>query len=246
MALVLKAAAVCALVSLAAVDQWRYRLAAPGADAASLSVARRLNPWDTPVHLGLATAGLRGGDRDLAERELRAAVARPSAPLASFAALQRLLIESNRPAEAYDVARATATRWPADVDTLVNAGVLASRLNRTGEAEHWWRRALQQDDSLRHVHLYLAERLDADGRGAEALAHYQRHLELLVADPAAAQRAPRDVALVALKFGDALARAGRPDDARSQFALADLIATRAGLADVAELVRARRQPGASE
>lgn len=237
----LQAVAALALVALAVVDQWRYRLAIPGSDTASLSLARRLNPWDTPVHLGLAAAGLRGDDGGAAEQELRTAIAAPSAPMASFTALARVLVEQQRLEAAYDVVRASLERWPTDVDALVNAGVLASRLEHPEEAAVWWRRALSQDDRLRQVHLYLAELLDGSGSG-DAIPHYRRYLELLLEDPAAAQQAPREVALVAIKFGDALARAGRLSEAQGQFGLASAIASRAGLPDVAALARARLSP----
>jgi tetratricopeptide (TPR) repeat protein len=231
--------AVVALVALAAIDQWRYRLSIPGADVASLAAARRLNPWDTPVNLWLARTGLRGGDAALAERELRAAVAAPAAPRAAFAALERLLVEQRRYSETYDVVSQSLRRWPDDVDALVNAGVLALRLERRTEAEQWWRRALQRNDALGQVHLYLAELLDSGNRPSEAIPHYQRHLELMAGQPETTRSSPRGIALVVVKFGDALSRTGRPDLARTQYQLADRIATRTGLADVAELVRAR-------
>jgi tetratricopeptide (TPR) repeat protein len=230
---------VVALIALAAIDQWRYRLSIPGADVASLAAARRLNPWDTPVNLWLARTGLRGGDAALAERELRAAVAAPAAPRAAFAALERLLVEQRRYSETYDVVSQSLRRWPDDVDALVNAGVLALRLERQTEAEQWWRRALQRNDALGQVHLYLAELLDSANRPSEAIPHYQRHLELMAGQPETTRSSPRGIALVVVKFGDALSRTGRPDLARTQYQLADRIASRTGLADVAELVRAR-------
>jgi hypothetical protein len=235
-----QAGAVVALVILAAIDQWRYRLSIPGADVASLATARRLNPWDNPVNFLLATTGLRSGDAALAEHELRTAVAAPAAPRTAFAALERLLVEQRRFSEAYDLVRTSLTRWPDDVDALVNAGVLALRLDRRVDAEQCWRRALQRDDRLRHVHLYLAELLDSGNRSSEAVSHYQRHLELLLAEnPDVVRSSPREVALVAVKFGDALGRTGRHEQAGSQYALASLIASRAGLSDVTELLRAR-------
>ena len=231
--------AVVALVALAAIDQWRYQLSIPGGDVASLAAARRLNPWDTPVNLWLARTGLRGGDAALAERELRAAVAAPAAPRAAFAALERLLVEQRRYSETYDVVSQSLQRWPDDVDALVNAGVLALRIERRTEAEQWWRRALQRNDALGQVHLYLAELLDNGNRPSEAIPHYQRHLELMAGQPETTRSSPRGIALVVVKFGDALSRTGRPDLARTQYQLADRIASRTGLADVAELVRAR-------
>jgi hypothetical protein len=53
---------------------------------------------------------------------------------------------------------------------------------------------------------------------------------------------PREVALVIVKFGDALGRSGRYDLARTQYQLADRIAATTGLSDISELVRVRLPP----
>jgi Flp pilus assembly protein TadD len=236
---VVRVAGACALVALALVDQWRYRLASEP-NPAALAVARQLNPYDTPVYVKLAAAGLRGGDAGAAEHELRRAIEAHPDVATPYRALGRLLVESNRFADAYAITRAALERWPEDVPTLVNAGVLASRLGHVAEAEQWWRRALEADPTQTDVHLYLAELLDAASRSQEALPHYQRHLELVAQRPDAARSAPQRVALVIVKFGDALARTGQRDLAATQYDLAERIAQRTGLRDVAALVRDRR------
>jgi tetratricopeptide (TPR) repeat protein len=248
MKLVLRAAAVVGLIALAGVDQWRYLLAlggAQGADRGALERASALNPFDSSVQLRLASAARLSGDRAAMERDLRRAVAVDSYSPAPYHALERFLIESERWQDAYVHCQLLLERWPREVDTLVNAGVLAQKLNDSASAERWWRRALDVDDSLRDVHLYLAELLDGRTRFAESVPHYQRYLELVVhaanGDPSAAARvSPERTALVVIKFGDALARTNQPELAASQYDLAASIAQRTGLAEIEATARERR------
>ena len=53
---------------------------------------------------------------------------------------------------------------------------------------------------------------------------------------------PATVVPVVLKFGDALARGGHVDEARSQFELAAAMARQAGLADLEAAARGRLGP----
>jgi Tfp pilus assembly protein PilF len=156
-------------------------------------------------------------------------------------ALIKLLIESNRLADAYREDVALLELSPANVDALVNAGVLAQRLGNADDAARWWTRALAQDDSRGDVHLYLAELLDARGRSADALPHYQRHLELVATR--AVQADSRQTALVLIKFADALGRSGRPGDASAQYRLAARIARASGLNDIETMAIEREEAG---
>jgi tetratricopeptide (TPR) repeat protein len=201
------------------------------------------------VQLRLASVARRSGDTAAVERDLRAAVAVGSHSPAPYHALERFLIESERWQEAYAHCQLLLQRWPRETDTIVNAGILAAKLNDPAAAERWWRRALDADDSLRDVHLYLAELLDGNARPAEALPHYQRYLEMLThaakSDPSAAsQLSPERTALVVIKFGDALARTNQPQLAASQYDLAATIAGRTGLAKIETLARERRASSA--
>jgi len=247
-----RAAAVVLLIALAGVDQWRYVLAlggAEGADRGALERASALNPFDSAVQLRLASAARLSGDEAAVERDLRRAVAVNSHSPAPYHALERFLIESGRWQDAYAHCQLLLERWPKEADTLVNAGVLAQKLSDPAAAERWWRRALDVDGSLRHVHLYLAELLDNGPRTSEALPHYQRYLELTAQaandDPSAASRASAEqTALIVIKFGDALARTKQPDLASSQYELAERIARQTGLAEIESLARQRRSAGA--
>ena len=179
------------------------------------------------------------------ERDLRQAVAVNSFSPAPYHALERFLIESERWQDAYAHCQLLLERWPREVDTIVNAGVLAQKLNDPVAAERWWRRALEVDDSLGEVHLYLAELLDGRARSADAVPHYQRYLELVVRaakdDPSAAPRvSPERTALVVIKFGDALARTNQPQQAATQYELAESIARKTGLAEIESMARERR------
>jgi tetratricopeptide (TPR) repeat protein len=249
-ALIVRAAAVVLLIGLAGVDQWRYVLALGlgGAGRQALEKASALNPFDSTVHLRLASAARLSGDKAEVERDLRRAIAVDSHSPAPYHALERFLIESGRWQDAYEHCQRLLERWPREVDTIVNAGILAQKLNDPAAAERWWRRALDADGSQRHVHLYLAELLDTlDGgaRSADAVPHYQRYLELLARDAKddASLKSPEEAqrtAIVVIKFGDALARANQPQLAASQYDLAASIARQTGLAEIESMARERR------
>jgi Flp pilus assembly protein TadD len=200
---------VAVLITLAALDQWRYTLAQRDTDPNALETASELNPYDGSVHLKLA----------------------------------RFLIESGRYEDAYARCQLILAQRPNDVDTLVNAGVLAYRLNDPKAAETWWTRAVTQDATLREVHLYLAELIDAAGRTRDALPHYERYLELLTqqSSPTSPPDA-RKTALVLVKFADALSTTGKTQAAASQYDLAIRIAQQSGQSDVETLARQHKQP----
>jgi tetratricopeptide (TPR) repeat protein len=243
-----RVAAVVLLVVLAGVDQWRYVLAlggAEGRDRGALERASALNPFDSSVQLRLASAARLSGNEAEVERDLRRAIAIDSHSPAPYHALERFLIESGRWQDAYAHCQLLLDRWPREVDTIVNTGVLAQKLNDPAAAERWWRRALDVDGSQRQVHLYLAELLDGNKRTAEALPHYQRYLELMARaaseDPSLASRQSAErTAIIVIKFGDALARTNQPDLAASQYGLAERIARQTGLAEIASLAHERR------
>ena len=236
-----RGALVAGLLALALVDQWRYVLAIGHGERARLTEAARLNPYDSGTYLRLAHAESAAGDRQAAVAAMRRAVeANPHSPTLARGLVRRL-VEADAFPEAYRASEALLARWPDDVDTLVNAGVLADRLGDAAAAERWWRRAVDSDPSQRRVHLYLAERLDARGSTADALHHYRRYLELTARSQAGDRPAPREVVAVVLKFGDALARAGQTGTARTQYDLAIRMAGQTGLGDLGALAAERRR-----
>ena len=153
--------------------------------------------------------------------------------------LLRILAERGDDAALAAHLAATIARDPGNTDAHVNAGVLARRQGRAADAERHWIDALARDPGLTHVQIYLAEMFDEQGRADEAAARYRAWLEQVVAGAAAAPRAPALVVPVVLKFGDALARGGHAAEARSQFQLAEAMATRTGLTDLATAARER-------
>jgi hypothetical protein len=229
------------LIALATVDQVRYFLSSQTTDPAALETARALNPHDSKVHLKLAAAASRTGSPDVAERSLQDAIdANPYDPAARQAMVE-WLVKADRLREAYQANTALLESWPGNVDALINAGVLAERLSDVDAAAAWWRQALAQANDRGDVHLYLAELLDHADRPAEALPHYQRHLELVV-EAGPAKPSPRQVALVVIKFADALMRTGRSDLATAQYQLAARIARTGALSDVEALALERVRP----
>jgi tetratricopeptide (TPR) repeat protein len=234
-------AAVAALVALAGLDQWRYVLAIGQGGRERLADAARLNPYDSGTYLRLAQAAAADGDPVAASEALaRAVETNPQNPTLAHALVRRL-IEADRLAEAYTRTQALLTRWPDDVNGLVNAGVLADRLGDGAAAERWWTLALERDPAQRRVQLYLAERLDGRGATTEALPRYQRYLELAAHAPAGDRPEPREVVAVVLKFGDALARDGQQALARTQYELAGKMAAQTGLADLGATAAERRR-----
>lgn len=233
-------AAVAVLLVLAAVDQWRYGLVIGQDSRQALESAARLNPYDSGAHYRLAQAARRDGDIVGSEAALRQAIAANPHNPSPRRALIQLLIESGRLQHAYAQAQDLLASSPRDVETLINAGVLAYRLDDMAAAEKYWRLALAQEPSLREVHLYLAERLDARGALAEAVPHYRRYLELTAGSEPAGRPPVREVAQVVVKFADVLARQGDRAAAQSQYDLAIGIARQHGLSDVEQMAQERR------
>ncbi len=233
-------ALVAGLIALAAIDQWRYVLAIGHGERGRLIEAARLNPYDSGTYLRLAQAESAAGDRGAAAAALQHAVdANPQNPVLAHALVRRL-IEANQLREAYARSQALLARWPADVDGLVNAGVLADRLGEPAAAERLWRQAAERDPSQRRIQLYLAERLDARGATRDAIAHYRHYLELVTRAPASDRPDPREVIAVVVKFADALVQDGQVDVARTQYDLAIRMAGQTGLADLGERAAAQR------
>ena len=236
-----RGALVAGLAGLAGLDQWRYVLALGHGERERLVEAARLNPYDSGAYLRLAQIESKAGHPAAAAAALRRAVdANPQHPLLAKALVRRL-IEAAQYDEAYRQSQALLARWPDDVETLVNAGVLADRRGDVTGAERWWTRAAERDPSQRRVQLYLAERLDARGATTDALRRYERYLALAAQAPAGDRPDPREIVAVVIKFGDALARDGQVAVARTQYELAMKMATQTGLTELGTLAATQRQ-----
>ncbi len=222
-----------ALIGLALVDQFRYALVSiQRVDAASLEIARALNPHDSRVHLRLAAASQLSGAADAAEASIQAAIdANPHDSTARHA-MVKWLVESNRLGDASRENTTLLALWPRDPDALVTAGVFAQRHGDVEGAVTAWRRALAEADDRADVHLYLAEILDGAKRPVEAVPHYQRYLELVARSGSSSSDARR-VALTLIKLADCLNQSGQPDAAATEYTLAAQIAGAAGLSEIA-------------
>ena len=243
-----RAAAVILLIALAGVDQWRYVLALGGAEAerGALERASALNPFDSTVHLRLASAARLSGDEAAVERDLRRAVAVDSHSPAPYHALERFLIESGRWQDAYAHCQLLLERWPREVDThrqrrRARAAVERSGSRRTMVAARARGRRLAA--SRAPVSRRTARRRRAYRRVAAALSALSRtggarreRRSITRVAPVSAKR----TALVVIKFGDALARTNQPELAASQYELAERIARQTGLAEIESLARERR------
>jgi hypothetical protein len=229
------------LAGLAIVDQWRYVLAIGHGARDRLAGAARLNPYDSGTYLRLAQAESEAGNPAAAAAALRRAVdANPYNPTLARMLVRRL-VEGGQLAEAARANDALLARWPDDVDALVNAGVLADRLGDAAAAERRWTEAVERDPSQRRVQLYLAERLDARGATRDAISRYRRYLELAARAGADDRPPPQEIVAVVLKFGNALARDGQIDSARTQYDLALRMAGQTGVADLGALAAERRR-----
>ena len=217
-------------------------LAVGHSDREQLALATKLNPFDSGANLRLAQAARRSGDTTEAEAALRQAVAASPQNPVPARALVRQLVEWQRFGDAYRACQSLLARWPDDVDMLVNAGVLAYRLGDPDASIRWWNHALAADDSQFRVHLYLAELLNARGRTADAVPHYEAYLEQVTRATADQRPAPGEVVPAVIKFADALAANGRASDAAAQYDVAARMAHQTGLADLERVARERLAP----
>ena len=237
-----RVAALVMLVGLAALDQWRYVLAVGHTDREGLALAARLNPFDSGANLRLAQAASHAGDVRETETALRQAVAASPQNPVPARALVRQLVEWQRFGDAYKACQSLLAQWPGDADMLVNAGVLAYRLGDQEAAIRWWNQALAVNGSQFRVHLYLAELLNARGRSADALPHYQAYLEQVTTTSLDARPAPGEIVPAVIKFADALAANGRTAAAATQYDVAARMARQTGLVDLERIARQRLTP----
>jgi hypothetical protein len=88
------------LVTLAAVDQWRYRLALREADPAALAAAAAVNPYDSAVQARLLRALAAGGDDAALRAHLEATIARNPDDVDALVNAGVLARRQGRPADA--------------------------------------------------------------------------------------------------------------------------------------------------
>ena len=229
-------------VSQALIESAPSAPAAPATFAGPRPAVRLITA--TALAVLIALVGLDQWRYRLASRQSDAAALEEALRLNPFddraeARLLQALVSSGRNEDARIHLDALLASRPGDVDVLVNAGVLAQRTSRTDDAVRYWERALRRDPQLAHVELYLADLLLVAHRAPEAVPHYRRYLELVVAQRARVKPDPVQVVPAVLRFGDALASVGETTQARTQYDLAIRMSGQTGLRELESAARQR-------
>jgi tetratricopeptide (TPR) repeat protein len=186
----LRVSVVFALLLIAALDQIKFYYSAKGSDAAGLVFAQQLNPYDASVHLKLARDSQNSGDRSMARAALEEAVRINPDFRQAQTSLAKLLIESSEYEAAYEHYKKMFAHLAPDVNSLVNFGILASRLNKPEEAVEAWQKAVALDKNQSNAHFYLAEELLKKQDYQKAILHYESYLVLATGE---AEKQPEQV-----------------------------------------------------
>ena len=210
----LRIGAALALIGWGLMDQMRFYWASEAKDMPALQRAAALNPYDSSLQASIAQASAADSPgRDLAIAALlRAADLRPtSRPIQHE--LARALLNAGRYDDAYKLYQQLLSRYPNDVDALVNSGLLAARMGHPEEALDDWHRAVDIDPSQTNAQLYLADALSARGEDQAAARHYRAYLNEVAANPKQHEKETRVTVGAMIKVADADARGHRPADA---------------------------------
>ena len=168
---------------LAGLDQIRYYLGNTQASTTSASIAAALNPYDSILQTRLGRDYRASGDGIRMERAFRVAARMDPDNMEAQNAVARLLLETGRYQEAYSHYKEMFANTDPDSEALMNFGALCKQLNRPDEAIGSFRRILRKLPNYAPAHLLLAEMLDADGKTTQAIAEYQRFVNLKSAAP---------------------------------------------------------------
>ncbi len=135
----------------------------------------KLKPDEPDPHLNLGTTYRLMGMPDLAERELRMALALAPIDYLVLNELGQLFLDEGRVGEAEERFRASVRNFPNPVayDFL---GQINIRQRAAGEAERAFRAALDLDEYDSNAHFGLGYLYKAAGRNAEALSEYEAGL----------------------------------------------------------------------
>ena len=179
----LRVSAALLLCAWGLMDQARYYWATREGEMPDLRRAASLDPYDSSLLARIARAEEHQSNTAAAVDALQRALAlRPASP-GLQSALARALLTAGRYREADALYRKVLAREPRDVDALVNAGLLAQRLGRPGDAMDDWNRAVDLDPSQGSAHLYLGDALSERGEEQAAARHYRIYLQLLTEHP---------------------------------------------------------------
>ena len=141
--------------------------------------AVKLRPDESDPHRNLGTMYRLMGTTELAESQLRMALALSPLDYRALNELGRLFLDEGRVSEAEDQFR-TSVRNEPNVLAYDFLGEIDIRRGAVGEAERDFRAALSLEKSDSNAHFGLGYLYKAAGRNAEALSEYQAGL---VKDP---------------------------------------------------------------
>lgn len=217
-----------ALLIWGSVDQIHYYFALRRDNLADLQRAARLASYDTPVQMQLAQKAIDANQTDEAVAAWKRAMASsPSDPAPRNAYLQ-YLTSKHRYHEAYEITRAASKNAPKDAQLLMNHGILALQLGHDQEALEAWKGAVANDPTLADARFYLGAELDRENKPGDALAQYEKYLELVAQQGPASRPPAAKIIGVALKLADCQLRTDQPDAALQSFELARKLAVQTG------------------
>jgi tetratricopeptide (TPR) repeat protein len=133
-----------ALVSLAALDQWRYRLALDGADPAALQAAARVNPFDSAVQGRLLRVLVERGDDEALRAHLDETLARNPADIDARVNAGVLARRQGRPADAERHWTEALARVPGLTPLQLYLAELLDERQRPSDAARHYRAYLEQ------------------------------------------------------------------------------------------------------
>jgi tetratricopeptide (TPR) repeat protein len=134
-------------------------------------------PDNADIHLNFALALSDAGEDRAALDEIDAAT-RLRDDAAAHVVAGKLLLKQSRFAEALQADDRARAIDPANVDALIDGGVVLTQLQRRDEATERFRLALELDPRSADAHNWLGVALGSSGRLSEAIAEFDRALAL--------------------------------------------------------------------
>jgi Flp pilus assembly protein TadD len=247
--------AVALLFSWAAMDQLHFWWSSESTNLKALQRAVMLNPDDSSLLARLAGAREVAGQKDAAMAAMQDAARLNSASFAVQESYGRMLIEAGRDGEAYTQFQKMVTRWPKNVNALIDYGMLAHRLGHDEEAVDSWQRAVDADPSQTNAQLYLAQGLDQEGQLQAAARHYRAYLEIVARQHEKGSANAPGILAALIKVADADAAASQFEDAGKGYQAAIGFAQKSGESTLESLAAAHladlqekqgNAPGAAE
>jgi tetratricopeptide (TPR) repeat protein len=200
------------------IDQIHFALSNNDGNLAALRRAADMNPYDSALEARIATAAAKAGQRDEAIAALEQAVALNPQNIGLQHAYARALLEDRRYSGAYALYQKTLEKFPRDVDSLVNYGLLAARLGNPDQAVDSWQKAVDVNPNETNTHMYLAEAFDQKGEPASAARHWEIYLRLASSQPENSPAVAKEQIISAtIQLADDESAINRYDDALKRY-----------------------------